>query len=216
MDGPAVLHLTGGLEVGGGVGGGAAASPHQENPGCLGLLLLGVLQDHPGVVTLRVNVVRAGVVDLQDQVLDVGVGPHPEADPLGQLQRLGVHGPGVDDLGAAGTDRVVLQAGLGDGHLAAVPGGADVARLLAAVHQHVVGRHLGGVGLEADNVISVLGVHPDRSAEVGLSQAGHHSRHQQGKLGNCGGGILQTYGWLVLSHWKQSQLAKSDVGGGER
>ena len=82
VDGPWVLDLTGGLEVGGGVGGSAAPGAQEEDPGRHGLLLLRVLQHHARVVPPGVYVVCAGVVDLQDQVLDVGVGPHPEANPL--------------------------------------------------------------------------------------------------------------------------------------
>ena len=57
-------HWAGGLEVGGGVSRGTAISTQHENPSGLGLLLLGVLEEHPGVVPLGLDVVGAGVVDL--------------------------------------------------------------------------------------------------------------------------------------------------------
>ena len=76
VDGPVVLYLTRRLEVGGGVRRSAAPSPHQEDPGGLGLLLLSVLEEHTRVVTRGVYELRAGVVNLQHQVLDVGVASH--------------------------------------------------------------------------------------------------------------------------------------------
>ena len=63
-----------------------------------------------------------------------------------------------------------------------------------------MGRHLGGVGLEAHNVVRDLGVSPDSRAEVSVGQAGLHSRHQQGKLRD----FLQTYGWVVLLQQRET------------
>ena len=64
MNDPGVLDVARGLEVCCGVGGGAAASPQQEHASRAREVVLGVAQDHAGVVTGRVNVVRAGVVNL--------------------------------------------------------------------------------------------------------------------------------------------------------
>ena len=60
MDDPLVLDLARGLEVGGGVGRGAAARPQQQDPGGARQLLLGVLRRqvvtlHPGSTVTRLT-----------------------------------------------------------------------------------------------------------------------------------------------------------------
>ena len=64
VDSPRVLDLAAGLEEGCGAWGSAAARAQQQDPRCLGLLLLRVLQEHPAVVPSRVNEVHTGVMNL--------------------------------------------------------------------------------------------------------------------------------------------------------
>ena len=61
---PGVLYLAGGLEVGGGVWGGVAPGPEEQNPRGPGLLLLRVLQEHPAVVPRLRDGLHTRVVDL--------------------------------------------------------------------------------------------------------------------------------------------------------
>lgn len=96
--------------------------------------------------------------------------------------------PSVDDLRLALAGRVRLQALHGGGHLAAVPHGLLGARLLAAVHQHMVRDVRGYVGREARDVVVLLLVNPDGSAEVGLLLLGHGAGHDERELAGVGRG----------------------------
>ena len=112
----------GGLHVGGGGGGDDPSSAHEVDPRPLVLWLVSVSENHPGLVSRGRDLVHAGVVDLQDQVLDVpaaadldaGLSVSAESDHYlepdvpGEVQPGSVPGPGVDDLLTPGTGSGLL------------------------------------------------------------------------------------------------------------
>ena len=72
VDLPAVLYLARSLEEGGGVRGRHPARAQQQHARQVGLPLLRELQVDAGGVAVGRDGVQVRVVDLQDQVLDVG------------------------------------------------------------------------------------------------------------------------------------------------
>ena len=199
-----VIDLTSRFEVGSGVAGGHAPGSQEDHPGGLELMRFGVVKDHPGVVARGRDGVDVGVVDLQDQVLDLGVLAHAEGRVGRQGQLGGVHGPCVNNLVARPTRLVECHTFLGLGHFSAVPGRIIRARLFTSInlskvdvshrkttlflgkrrstYQHMVGCVFGSVRREPRDVVGLGVGQSDRCADIGLLICGVDPGHEEGEV----------------------------------
>merc|ERR1719210_385528 len=64
------------------------------------------MQNNSRIVTALRDLVNMRIVNLQYQVLDIGVFAHSESSVWRQFKFWSVHGPSVDDLVAFGTWRM--------------------------------------------------------------------------------------------------------------
>ena len=85
--------------------------------------LLCVFKEDSRIITILADVVSAGIMDLQHQVLDIGASSNTEANSIRQLQRRSIHCPCIDNLRSWtwSTNWMTLLSALLGSHFTTVP-----------------------------------------------------------------------------------------------